>query len=145
MDAQLRERAEARLTAAAAGLGLADPRPPYRERLRRLRETDPAAFERAVAHYEQNVLPALTTAEPLTTWLEYGKFLTGDAVRTMAIDADGRAQPVAASVPLGGLVLLIPDEPSADVLIAATPLQPSPAQQATLDLLVSRSLALSDR
>jgi hypothetical protein len=145
MDVQLRERAEARLTAAAAELNLADPRPPYRERLRRLRETDPAAFERAVAHYEQTVLPALTTAEPLTTWLEYGKFLTGGAVRTTVIDAAGRAGPVAAPVPSGSLVLLIPDEPSADVLIGAAPLQPSPAQQATLDLLVSRSLALSDR
>jgi hypothetical protein len=140
MDAQQRARAEARLEEVAAALGLADPRPPYRDRLRRLRESDPQAFERAVGHYEKTVLPALADVAPLEAWLDYGRALVGDPVRTMVIDADGRATAMTPPVPGGSLVLLIPDDLSTDVLVGAAPLQPSPAQQATIDLLVARKL-----
>jgi hypothetical protein len=144
MDATLRARAEARLESAAAELGLADPRPPYRERLRRLRETDAAAFERAIRHYEEEVLAELASGDdPLAVWIAYGRQLVGDSVRATAIDADGRAAPARPPIRPGTLVLLIPDDTAVDVLVATAPTTPSPAQQATLDLLVGRSLSLS--
>jgi hypothetical protein len=154
MDTALRTRAVARLTAAARAKGLADPRAPYRERLRVLRQTEPDAFERAIEHYEQHVLPSLADAEPLPVWIEYGRFLatlTG-AGKVTRIDESGRAtswspdSPAAlvskwtAGVPVG-LVLFIPDDAAADVMVLCQPVSPSDAQQATLRLLVERKLS----
>jgi hypothetical protein len=147
MSSDLRAQAEARLTRAAAELGLADPRPPLRERLKRLREAQPDAFDRAVHHYETAVLPALTVDEPLTAWLEYGRFL-GEltaAGRLLIVERTGRAIPLAvpaAALPATGtLALYVPDDAGEDVLVAALPLDPSPAQEATLALLVRRQLS----
>jgi hypothetical protein len=144
MDAQLRSRAEERLRAAATAQGLADPRPPYRERLRLLRESGTAAFDAAISHYETVVLPALATADALQTWTVYGGYLgglTGEG-RLMAIDASGRAAPWEPPVQTGALILFIPQDTAADVLVALQPLAPTAAQTATLDLLVNRRLAL---
>jgi hypothetical protein len=145
MDPQLRSRAEARLRNAAEQLGLSDPRPPYRERLRVLREQHPEAFSRAIAHYETDVLPALAEAsDPLAVWTAYGGFLArltedGNAVR---VDASGRSQPFRPPITRGELVLFLPDNAAADVLVMAMPETASPAQAATVDLLVKRKLAL---
>lgn len=144
MDAQLRTTAETRLTEAAAAAGLADPRPAYRERLRQLREAHPAAFEQAIAHYEQVVLPRLAGADPLNAWAEYGRFLcelTSDGGLTR-IDGTGRATPWTPEGDTGDLVLFIPSDTSGAVLVVAQPRHPSPAQSASLDLLVNRKLAL---
>lgn len=144
MDAQLRTTAEQRLTDAAAAAGLQDPRPAYRERLRQLRENDTAAFERAIAHYERNVLPALAAGEPLAAWAEYGAFLGGltAAGRLVRVDASGRAEPWQAVPRQLDLVLFLPDDTAGAVLVIAEPLEPSPAQRATIELLVNRKLAL---
>ncbi|HSJ09713.1 MAG TPA: hypothetical protein VK928_07345 [Longimicrobiales bacterium] len=145
MDPELRARAETRLTEAAARLGLSDPRPPYRDRLKRLRENDPDAFGQAVAHYEARVLPALGEAEPLGVWLEYGAYLgglTGPGDLTL-IDGDGRSAAAGAPVPPGSLVLYLPHDTAQEVLVSVQPQSPTAAQQATLDLLVNRRLTLT--
>jgi len=142
MDTALRTRAEARLTEAARAKGIADPRAPYRERLRVLRQTEPDAFERAIEHYEQHVLPSLADAEPLPVWIEYGRFLatlTG-AGKVTRIDESGRATPWSPDSP-AALVLYIPDETASNVLVLCQPETPTPAQHATLALLVERRLA----
>jgi hypothetical protein len=142
MDSQLRSRAEASLVKAAEAQGLTDPRPSFREYLRALRQSRPQAFDQAVEHYEQNVLPALADAEPLTVWLEYGRYLASltTAGKAIAVDASGRAAPWTREAP-AGLVLFVPDENAAEVMVLSQPVTPSPAQQATLTLLVERKLS----
>jgi hypothetical protein len=144
MDAQGRGRAEARLEEAAGALGLADPRGPLRERLRQLRESDPAAFERAVQHYEGTVLPALAGDDPIAAWLEYGRFLgqLRSNGRLTAIDSTGRATVYRPPLQPASLVLFMPEDTAVEPLVAAAPQDCTPAQQATLDLLVRRRLAL---
>jgi hypothetical protein len=141
MDPDLRARAEARLAEAARAQGLADPRPAYRERLRHLRQSHPEAFDRAVEHFEQRVLPALAEHDPLPVWIEYGCFLAaltaeGKATR---IDETGRAATWTPDDP-AGLVLFIPDDTASDVMVLCQPDALSAAQQATMTLLVERRL-----
>lgn len=142
MDAELRTRAEARLIEAAEAHALADPRPPFRERLRALREEDRATFDRAIRHYEENVLPELVRSEPLSVWLEYGRYLAtlSSAGSVVRIDETGRAAAWEATDP-AGLVLFLPDDNPVDVLVLFQPVQLSPAQTATLTLLVERRLS----
>jgi hypothetical protein len=145
MDADLRARAEAHLQQAAASLDLADPRPPLRHRLRQLRETDAAAFEQAIGHYETEVLPRLAD-DALGTWLDYARYLgelTGPG-RLMSVDARGRAETFRPPVQRGTLVLYLPEADAADVIVAAAPLECAPPQQATMDLLVEKRLVLQD-
>lgn len=145
MDPQLRAAAEARLEETAAALELADPRPPYRDRLRHLRDVHPDAFQRAVQYYETEVLPAMTTGDALAAWLDYARFLAGTTAdgALHVIDETGRAAAYTSPLPARSLVLFIPEDTSEAVLVAAQPLHIAPAQQATLDLLVGRKLALS--
>ena len=144
MDPQLRARAEARLEEAARSAGVADPRPPYRERLRTLRETRRPDFDRAIAHYDQNVLPALAGEDPLGTWIEYGRFLAGldGDGRVSVVDEQGRATDWMPGAPVG-LVLFIPEDFASPVLVLCQPVAPSPAQEATVRLLVERKLSLT--
>jgi hypothetical protein len=145
MSTDVKARAEARLAAAAAALQLADPRGPLRARLKQLRETQPDSFARAVAHYEEQVLPALADQDDaLATWLEYVRQvgqLTSNG-RLTTIDARGRAGPFKPPLQPGALVLFLPEDTAADALVAASPLEPSPAQAATIHLLVDRRLSL---
>lgn len=144
MDAETRAAAESRLTDAATAAGLADPRPPLRERLRLLRERQPDDFSRAVSHYEAEVLPRLAVEEPLPVWLDYARFLgqvTSNG-RLTVIDDTGRAANYRAPLPPASLVLFLPEDMAVAPLVAAAPTEPSPAQQATLALLVERRLAL---
>jgi len=141
---EFKMRAEARLDEAVHGAGLADPRVPLRARLRELKESHPAAFDQARSHYEQTVLPALAeAADPLAAWVDYACFLAQltSTGRLVGIDATGRATAFQAASP-GLLVLFIPDDTPAAVLVALAPAQPSAAQQATVDLLVNRRLGL---
>ncbi|CAN5650449.1 hypothetical protein BH23GEM10_BH23GEM10_12630 [soil metagenome] len=137
MDPELRTRAESRLEAAASAHGLTDPRPGYRDRLRWLRENDTAAFEQAISHYETSVLPALAAGDALTAWIDYGNFLAGlsGSVPLSVIDATGRAAPYHPPLPPGSLAMFVPEDTTIPVLVAAAPVEPSPAQQAALQLL----------
>jgi hypothetical protein len=142
MSEQVKERAEARLLEAFAREGIADNRPAYRQRLRALRERNPAAFERALHHYEDAVLPTLAgEADPVATWIAYGRWLAelDGAGRLYEVDAHGRARPYDAA-PADGLVLFVPDDAGSEVLPARLPVTPSAAQRATYDLLVAGKL-----
>ncbi len=146
MSNELRSRADANLVAAAASLRMADPRPPYRDRLRALKDTDPDAFSRALRHYEETVLPALAEGtDAMAVWAQYGQTLAAFSApgRMMSIDAAGRAGKLALPLKESSLLLHLPDDNSAAVFVAAMPLIASPAQSATLDLLAHGRLALS--
>ncbi len=147
MSDDLRTHADRNLNAAAAALGLADPRPAYRERLRLLKDDNPGAFADALRYYEQTVLPALATdgGDAMAAWVEYGSRIAALTTpgRMHAVDATGAAAKYSPPVREGILLLHIPDDNTAPILVAASPSLPTPAQQATLDLLVHRKLGLA--
>lgn len=144
MAPENRNAADARLDQAARERGYADPRPDLRERLRHLKESSPAAYRQAHTHFQQVVLPALSAAEdPLAAWVDYARFVGSLSApgRLLAIEPDGQAHENAS--PAAGLLLLyVPEDTATAVLIAAAPAAPTPAQQATLDLLVHRRLSI---
>ncbi len=133
-----RTLAEHRLADALAASAMADPRALYRDRLRQLRATDPAAFARALDYFENTLVPAVASdGEPLTAWLAYGTFLAElpGRGRTMAVSQDGRARPYQPP-PAGSLILFLPDDGRRRPEVLLSPAAPSAAQQATVDLLV---------
>jgi hypothetical protein len=142
MVEDLRTRADARLTEALACGGFADPRQAFRDRLRALRESDQAAFARAKAYYEDTLTPRVAAAEsdPIAEWIEYGRLL-GEAAAAgsvVEVDATGRSRTYVPPPSGERLVLHLPTEPTAPVLILSAPATPSPAQQATIQLLVEQ-------
>lgn len=140
MTDDLKRRADERLAEALEAAGLADARPVYRQVLRHLRETHPEAFERALRHYEAEVLPALGgEAEPVATWIAYGAWLAGLTAggRVMAVRGDGRAAEYAPPYTAGDLVLHVPESAADPVVPLMRSAAPSAAQQATYDLLVA--------
>jgi len=140
----IRNLADNRLDQATAAAAFADPRPPLRERLRDLKDANPGAFERARTHYEQTVLPALAgEGDPLQVWVDYARFLGELASPGRLVGADGTGMASAYQLPATGqLILFVPEDSAAPVLIALAPAAPTPAQQATIDLLVNRKLSL---
>jgi hypothetical protein len=145
MSDDLKWRADARLAEALEAGGLADARPVYRQVLRHLREAHPAAFERALHHYEAEVLPALGgTADPVETWIAYGAWLAGLTAdgRVVTVQGDGRAAEYAPPYAAGDLVLHVPERAQDPVLPLMRSAAPSPAQQATYDLLVAGRVSL---
>jgi hypothetical protein len=147
MSNDLRTSADRNLADAVARLRLADPRPAYRERLRFLKDRSAETYARALEHYEHMVLPELANGNSaMETWIQYGATLAGYTAsgRLLSIDATGRAVKYAPPVQEGILVLHVPDDHAAPVLIAASPAAPTPAQQATMDLLVAGHLSLQN-
>ena len=145
MSTDLRAAADANLAAAAARLRMSDPRPAYRDRLRLLKDQNPEAFKRALRHYEETVLPALVSeGDVMAAWVEYGAALAAFTApgRMVWIDGTGASRKYAAPVQEGALILHIPDDNAAPVLPAALPANPTPAQQAAFDLLVTGRLEL---
>ena len=142
-DPELRARADARYEAALQAAGARDPRGFYRERLKALKESDPAAFSRALAYFEQTLIPAVARADsdPIAEWLEYGRMLASAAEpgRTVQIDATGQASDYARPVPPDALVLHLPDASTRPALVVGIPARLSPAQRAAHDLLVRQS------
>lgn len=141
----LRARADARFEEALRAAGARDPRDFYRQRLRALKEADAGAFRRALAYFEETLLPAVADpgTDPLAAWLEYGRVLAAleePEGRTVAIDATGLAADYAPPVPGDALVLHLPKSPARAALIVGIPPSLSPAQKAAHDLLVRRSL-----
>jgi hypothetical protein len=140
---ELRERADRRFESALREAGARDPRGFYRDRLRDLRGRDEDAFQRAVDHYEQKLLPRVAddASDPLVEWLEYGRLLAELTFpgHTVQIDASGRARPYAPPVPHDYLVLHLPSSARERALPVGIPTTLSPAQRATYDLLVKRT------
>jgi hypothetical protein len=147
MSDELKSRADARLVAALeAEAAPADPRPLFRPVLRYLREREPAAFDRAIAHFEEVLVPAVAgDADPLRTWVEYGLLLAGalGAGRTVAVDHTGRARSIDDVTTARELVLHIPEAEAAPVLVLRQPAACSPAQVATMELLVAGRVTAS--
>lgn len=131
--------ADERLEAALEKTGARDPRAVCRERLRELKSVDAAAFERAVGHYRDRLIPSVASGEePFTAWVEYGRTIAQLTVqgRTVAIDRTGLAREYATPADPEALVLHLPGGGKGRALLVAQPRDPSPAQQATRDLLV---------
>ena len=139
--------AEKRLEAALEETGARDPRAYYRDRLRELKGIDGSAFQQAVDYYRNELIPAIASgSEPLGAWLEYGRRiaqLTFEG-RTVAIDETGLAREYSAPANPGLLVLHLPLGGRQRALLVGLPREPSPAQQATCDLLVEGRLTLRE-
>ena len=135
---ETRQRADERLDQALAAVALEDPRPAYRDRLKALRAQDPAAFAGALEYFETKLVPAVAGgAEPLAEWVAYGRVLVEHEGpgRIVAVDAGGRAAPYRPP-PQGALLLFFPGDGHRPIVPLLSPRQPSPAQQAAVDLLV---------
>jgi hypothetical protein len=131
----MQEEADRRLENALEGSGVGDPREALRGCLRRLRGT--SAFDNAVAHYRDVLVPGVAdgSLDPLEAWLGYARLVAGGVPgREVAIDGEGREGADAAEP--GSLLLHVPEERGAPVTPLRAPAEPSPAQRATLMLLV---------
>lgn len=131
----MQEEADRALQAALERDGIADPRGPLRDRLRGLRGT--AHFDRVVAHYQEVLLPGVAegTLRPLAAWLDYARLVAAVVPgRETAVDAEGREGDAASDPAV--LLLHVPEEKGAPVTPLRVPADPSPAQRATLALLV---------
>ena len=142
--ADSRKQADRRFAAALEASGAPDPRERYRAWLRELRGRDEAAFRKALDYFENQLVPAVANpgSDPLLEWTEYGLRLAqrlrpGSAV---SIDATGRSRPYEPPAPLDELVLHLPRATREQALAVRLPPHLSPAQQATLELLVRHSL-----
>ncbi len=131
-----------------ARTGARDPRDDYRELLRQIKARSESEYGEAVALWERDVIgpTARGEAEPLGRWLEFGTRLA-DRVhpgRTVAVDASGRARPLDRPPSWEELVLHLPEEKGARAIPVVVPPQPSPAQDATVALLVEGRVKLPD-
>lgn len=134
-----RALADTRLDQALAAADTLDPRPVYRDRLRALRAADAETFSRALEYFETTLVPAVAGgAEPLSAWVDYGRFLAerGGPGRVVAVDASGRARPYEPPPAEGGLVLFIAADGRRGVTPLLEPRNPSAPQQAAMNLLV---------
>lgn len=142
----LKTRADARLDAALQDADQQDPRPLYRPALKYLRAQKPDAFEDALRYFEEELTPAVAgEADPLETWLDYGRRLVralGEG-RLLELDSTGRARPVEDPAAARGLVLHVPDDAQAPALALRYPADPSRAQRAAFELLVEGRQAAS--
>lgn len=119
--------------------GFADMRPDYRALLRRLKERDAADFDEATRRYQEVLVPTVTAgeADAVDAWVEYGAWLVrklgpGRIVRLdrsgLATDADPEPIP-------GHVMLYLPEDARASAIPLLLPADPSPSQQAALELL----------
>ena len=120
--------------------GARDPREFYRQLLRDLKEADAAGYEEMVARYRDRVVAPIEAGEgdPLTHWLEFGLEVAGrlHPGRTVVIGEDGRATPLAPPPDPLDLILHLPDDVKSRAIPVGIPPEPTPAQSATLDVLV---------
>ena len=145
-DPDLRARADERFARVLQQTGARDPRDFYRKQLVALKAADPNAYRRALAYYDQELIPAVARedSDALDEWLEYGRFLatlTGPG-RTVQIDGAGRAHDYTRPVPPGSLVLHLPERTTAPAVVVGIPSSLTLAQRATYDLLVKQAQSL---
>lgn len=136
-------RAERLLEERLEETGARDPREFYRARLRSLKASDPEAYERAVRHYGQTLVPAIADegVDPLVAWTEYGRTLAELAApggRTVIVDESGISRPYDEPTDPGeGLILHFPKAKREKALVVGLPAELSAAQWATYDWLVA--------
>ena len=139
MSDTMTRRADEILEAELEATGARDPREFYRERLRELKQTNPAGYDDAVAYYRETLLPAVAegTSAPLDAWTEYGRRLAETLTpgRTVSIDETGRSHEYDGPNP-DRLILHLP-EGKGRALLVGLPADLSAAQRATYDVLVS--------
>ena len=132
--------ADRRLEEALQARGARDPREFYRERLRALKQSDPTAYQEAVAYYRDRLIPEVASGEkdPLEAWTEYGCFLARAVApgRTVAVDVTGRRLVGVRPAGRDALLLHLPDEKGARALLVGLPPELSPAQRATYEVMV---------
>jgi len=141
----MKKRADGLLEAGLAERGLSDARSAFRVLLRDLKARDTALFDRAASYYSETVVPRVAGgADAVETWIDYGGFIgsLGETGELMSIDRTGRAGRYAAPLRTGDLVLFVPDGGRNGAFAVVSPIEPSPAQAATLDLLVEGKLSL---
>lgn len=148
MSDDLTARADERLQAALTETGARDPREACRDLLRELRQQDEAGYSRLVSRWRKGVIEPLGRGEgePLRLWLEFGVELA-EALRPgrpVVVDAHGTSTPLEGSPEWNTLVLHLPEDTGQRAIPVVLPPAPSPAQQATLDLLVAGRLSLED-
>jgi hypothetical protein len=145
-DADVRARADQRFEQALKETGARDPRDFYRKQLVELKSASADAFRRALAYFEDRLIPAVAAegSDPVDEWLEYGRVLATLAApgRTVVIDAEGGARDYERPVPPGSLVLHLPERTAQPAIVVGIPNELSPAQRASFDLLVRQSQAL---
>jgi hypothetical protein len=146
--AEIRQRADTRLDHALERAALRDPRDFYRERLRLLKEQEPAAFDEARRYYEEVLLPRVADGEsdPVLEWFEYGRRLAelGGPGEAVMIDLSGRSTEFVPPLHRDQLVLYLPEDARAPVLALNVPHHLSPAQQANYTLLIERKLRIAE-
>ena len=145
-DDDLRARADERFARSLEAAGARDPRDFYRRQLVELKAADAAAYRRALAYYEQELIPAVARddSDAMAEWLEYGRLLATLSTpgRTVQVDPGGRATDYARPVPADALVLHLPERTTARAIVVGIPTALSPAQRATFDLLVKQAQGL---
>jgi hypothetical protein len=141
---ETRERADALFAAALRRQGARDPREHFRGMLRELKEKDAEGFRRAAAHHDGELVPAIVARgeDPLRAWLEYGRLIAELLApgRTVFVSSDGAAGDDPSAAGEHPMVLHLPTSPREPARVLALPAHPSPAQRATLDLLVRGSV-----
>jgi hypothetical protein len=141
---EIRARADELFALALERTGARDPRAHLRAMLLELREADPEGFRTAVAYHDDTLLPAIVDdgADPLRAWLEYGRLIAELLApgRTVAISPDGEASDFPPAEGEDAMFLHLPASARAPARVLGLPGKPSPAQRATLDLLVRGSL-----
>jgi hypothetical protein len=139
MDEAMKQKADARLEASLAEASIRDPRELYRARMKHLRQRSPGAFETALRHYEETVVPRTAQdADPVAEWLAYGRLLAelDGPGRFMAVDGVGRARPWREGDAWAGMVVYLPDEKGGRPFTVCMPRDATAAQLATHALLV---------
>jgi hypothetical protein len=146
MTDDARNELDRKLADAFAARGIVDSRDAYRERLRELKGTQRPAFDRAVRYYGETVTPRILAGDdPIAAWIEYGGMLAGltDNGSLTSVDPTGRAWAYSPPPRPDHLVIFVPETGRA-AFVAAQPAGLSPAQDATLQLLVENRLALRE-
>jgi hypothetical protein len=146
MEKGQREEADRRFEEAREQAGARDPRDFYRTALRELKTVAPESYEKAVAYFQDTLVPSIASgeAEPLHAWREYGRLIAELSTdgQTVALDETGRSEPFDPNTPLDRLVLHLPSGKGRALLVSLPPTLSS-AQRASLDLLVSGKHRLS--
>ena len=112
-----------------------------------MKDVDATAFGQAVDYYRDRLVPSIAAGdEPFTAWVEYGRKIARLTFqgRTVAVDRMGLAREYSTPVDPDVLVLHLPEGGGGRALLVAWPREPSPAQQATCDLLVDGRSSLRE-
>jgi hypothetical protein len=146
MDEQ--EQAERRFEEILAETGARDPRGPYRDLLRELRSRSEERYEEAVRRWREEVIRPVSRGEgqAMELWLTFGATLAEElhSGRTVVVDETGRARPLEPPPSWRSLILHLPEARRVRAIPVCLPPELSPAQRATVDLLVEGRVRLAD-